>query len=629
MPTECALQPKGPVTRVLIVDDSAVVRDRVARLLQAAAGVRLVGHATNIASALRQIDEHRPDAVILDLGLEGGSGIEVLERLQASAYRPRVVVFTNYPLEEYRRRCFDLGATAFLDKSVQFDQVVSAVTRRAPLAPMEQDGDTAPACLDRILSWAPAVLYVVLIDRRRMTPVWVTPNIERLTGFTVADALAPGWHGSRLHDDDRPRLAQAMRLLYEQGSVEIRYRLRHKDGRWLWIHDELRLIRDAAGEPREAIGTLLNVTERVSAKEALADREARYQAVAEATSDAIVVTEGAVIRDVNAGFMRALGYSPAEVVGQSPLEFVAPEQRAEVAGHLAATTDTQFETVAIAKDGHRVEIEVTARVHTDASGRRLRLTALRDLSERRRLEKQFQQAQKLEAVARLAGVVAHDFNNLLTAAAGFVELALGQLAPDAAGRDDLEAARTSLGDGRALASQLLQVSRPARAEASASDVNVLVVEDEPVLRRLVTPTVTLVTELEPGVPAARVSAGQLRQILMNLAINARDAMPQGGRLTIATAVVSFNGDTPPTLTPGRYIRLRVTDTGIGMDAAVQARIFEPFFTTKEAKGTGLGLASVYGIVSAAGGTVAVTSAPGCGATFEIFLPTAREPRHAS
>ncbi len=241
-----------------------------------------------------------------------------------------------------------------------------------------------------------------------------------------------------------------------------------------------------------------------------------------------------------------------------------------------------------------------------------------------RFEAQFIQAQRLEAVGMLAGGVAHDFNNLLTVILGFSEVVLGELPRDEPVHDRVQQIRNAAKRAAALTRQLLAFSRKQTLAPVILNLNDLVSETEKLLRRLIGEDVVLTTVLDPALGRVNADPGQVEQVLMNLAVNARDAMPTGGRLTIETRNVDMDAAAArqhPEGRPGLWVVLAVRDTGCGMDEATRARIFEPFFTTKEAgKGTGLGLATVYGIVKQSGGFLEVNTAPGRGTTFEVYLP---------
>jgi two-component system cell cycle sensor histidine kinase/response regulator CckA len=247
-----------------------------------------------------------------------------------------------------------------------------------------------------------------------------------------------------------------------------------------------------------------------------------------------------------------------------------------------------------------------------------------DISGRKGLEAQLRQAQKMEAVGRLAGGVAHDFNNLLTIIRTAAEFLVADLAQDDARRADAAEIRDAAARAAALTRQLLAFSRRQMLQERAVDVNAAVTELEPMIRRLVEENVAVVTRLAPSLDRIKVDPSQLEQVLLNLVVNARDAMPQGGTLLIETANVLLDDQYPKshlTARPGPYVVLTVTDTGCGMDAATQSRLFEPFFTTKPVgQGTGLGLATVYGIVKQSGGNIWVYSEVGRGTTFKIYFP---------
>jgi len=236
----------------------------------------------------------------------------------------------------------------------------------------------------------------------------------------------------------------------------------------------------------------------------------------------------------------------------------------------------------------------------------------------RRSEEQLRQAQKMEAIGRLAGGIAHDFNNLLTVITSYSDLVLEDLAPDDPKRDDVDQIRKAAEGAAALTRQLLAFSRQQVLEPKVLDLTAIVAGTEKLLRRLIGADIHLTTSLAPNLGSVKADPGQLEQIIINLAVNARDAMPAGGRLTIAAADKDMN--------EVRYVMLAVSDTGTGMDEQTKARIFEPFFTTKESgKGTGLGLATVYGIVKQAGGFIWVDSEPGRGTSFQVYLPRVDEP----
>ena len=318
-------------------------------------------------------------------------------------------------------------------------------------------------------------------------------------------------------------------------------------------------------------------------------------------------------------------YRLCEADGRTPLESEAfPLHRA-----LQGKPVRNEEIVILPREGAACSVLVSGQLITGAHGEKLgAVVAITDITERKRLEGQYRQAQKMEAVGRLAGGVAHDFNNLLTVIMGYSSFLQKRLGPEHPSYRDAVEIHKAGGRAAALTRQLLAFTRQQVVEAKVLDLNAAIGELDKMLRRLIGEDVELVTL--PGTDLGHVKAdpGQVDQVIVNLVLNARDAMPGGGRLTIEMANVDLDEDYASShlgVQPGRYVMLTVTDSGCGMDAETKARVFEPFFTTKESgKGTGLGLATVYGIVKQAGGHVEFYSEPGWGATFKVYLPRVEE-----
>jgi len=332
----------------------------------------------------------------------------------------------------------------------------------------------------------------------------------------------------------------------------------------------------------------------------------------------------------NAAVVRMLGYeSAADVLGLDMARDVyadAAERQRLV--ERDTYSDRQYDSVEATwkrRDGRLLTVQLSVRAVRNRAGQvEYYETFVRDVTDQRRLQQQVLQSQKMEAVGRLAGGIAHDFNNLLTVITSYSDLLLEDLAPGDAKRDDLEQVRKAADGAAALTRQLLAFSRQQAVEPRVVSLNTVVEGLHKILRRVIGEDIELTTTLAPDLGAVRADVGQLEQVLMNLAVNARDAMPSGGRLTVETANVEHDPDYArdrEAAAVRQFAMLAVSDTGCGMDEATKARIFEPFFTTKEpGKGTGLGLATVYGIVKQAGGFIWVYSEPGQGTSFKIYLP---------
>src|SRR5882724_1187316 len=368
------------------------------------------------------------------------------------------------------------------------------------------------------------------------------------------------------------------------------------------------------------------------AERALREANEHLAAVIQSSPLAIYTLDPAsTVRTWNRAAEALYGWQAAEVIGR-PLPTVGQdlEDHARLRDRvLRGEALRGVEVTRRKKDGTLVNISLSVAPLHDAAGQVTGMLSLAaDITEMRQLEVQYRQAQKMEAVGRLAGGIAHDFNNLLTAIIGTTALVLEDLGLESRVRLDIQEIEKAAKRAAGLTRQLLIFSRQQVLEPRALDLNALVGNLEKMLQRLIGEDVELVTKPAASLGAVRADAGQLEQAIVNLVVNARDAMPQGGRLTIETADVELDrgyvvGHVPTQ--PGPYVLLAISDTGVGMDGATKARLFEPFFTTKEpGRGTGLGLATVYGIVKQSGGYIWVYSEPGHGTTFKIYLPRVAE-----
>ena len=377
--------------------------------------------------------------------------------------------------------------------------------------------------------------------------------------------------------------------------------------------------------------------ERRRAEEALRESEKRLQAILD-NSPAIIFlkdTEGRYLY-VNPQFGKLTSLAPKQILGKTDDEIFPPEQAAAFRANdlkvLQAGVALEFEEVARHQDELHTSI-VSKFPLRNTEGKVYAICGIvTDITERKSLEAQLRQSQKMEAAGQLAGGIAHDFNNLLTVINGYSELMLLSLPVEHPHCATFEQIRQAGEKASRLTRQLLAFSRQQVLQPKVLDLNAVVANIDTMLQRVIGEDIDLLTILSPGLASVKADPGQIEQILMNLVVNARDAMPAGGRLTIETADVVLDTDyarTHVAVNPGRYVMLAVSDNGCGMDAETQARIFEPFFTTKEpGKGTGLGLSTVYGIVKQSGGQIGVYSEPGRGTTFRIYLPRIEQPAEA-
>ena len=392
--------------------------------------------------------------------------------------------------------------------------------------------------------------------------------------------------------------------------------------------------RDLTTRTRQLVRTHQEMKSAVAERKRMAERLSQLASIIELSTDAIVIyTLDGTIVSWNTGAEGVYGYSANEVLGRPRSVLLPPDQPDDLPATVATLKRGEriqrYETVHMRKGGKRIDVSMTMSPVKDGNDEMVGAAAItRDISDRKLLEKQLRQAQRMEALGQLSGGIAHDFNNLLSVIGGYCELLEPELPPDGVLHRNCEQIKKAGEKAAGLTRQLLAFTRQQVLEPRVLDLNAVVLDLEKMLNRVIGEDIELRTSLDRGLAAVKADRGQIEQVIMNLVVNARDAMPNGGRLTVQTANVvvdeSFTRRHHPQA-PGAYVRLSVTDTGVGMDSETQARIFEPFFTTKEVgKGTGLGLSTVYGVIRQSGGHIWVDSQLGRGSAFEVYLPMVQE-----
>ena len=375
-----------------------------------------------------------------------------------------------------------------------------------------------------------------------------------------------------------------------------------------------------------------NVTARLQAEAARRDGEQLIVAIVESSDDAILSkTLDGTILTWNAGAERMYGHLANEAIGKPIQLIVPPARHQEIEANMqrirAGLRIASYETTRVRKDGHELSVWVSISPILNRAGVVVGMSSIgRDITQRKQLEDQHRQTQKMEAMGSLAGGIAHDFNNLLTIIMGTAELASARLGPASPVRADIEEIRAAGDSAALLTRQLLTFTRKGIVEESIVDLNEIVKRLDKILRRTVGEDIEFVVRQHAALRSARADQSQMEQLLMNLVINARDAMPEGGALTVETDNVDLDAAFAGAhlgATVGEFVKLSVADTGCGMTAEIRAQIFDPFFTTKgPVNGTGLGLSTVFDIVQQAGGCITVETAPGEGSTFAVYLPDA-------
>lgn len=470
---------------------------------------------------------------------------------------------------------------------------------------------------------------------------YVSPSIQRLIGVSAEEYLKMGMeerHPPETIQKFKELLTQELEKEKDPAVEKTRTKVvegQHykPDGTTIDISMHVAFIRDENGIPIGLQGVTRDITAR---KRAEAERERLMEAIEQAGEIVIVTDVKGTIQYVNPAFEQLTGYTRAEAIGKNPRILKSGK-------HDEAFYRNLWETISAGrtwkgrfvnkrKDGTLYTEEATISPVRDASGRIVNFVAVkRDVSEQLRLvgekvllQEQLQQAQKLESIGRLAGGVAHDFNNLLSVILGYGQILLQSIHTQDPLRKDVEQMIEAGERAATLVRQLLAFSRKQKLQPEVLDLHSVVQNLEKMLRRLIGEDIQLQLCLSKEIGRVMADPGQIEQVILNLAVNARDAMPEGGRLIIETANVTLDEDYTRNhlgVEPGRYVMLAVTDTGCGMDKETLTKIFEPFFTTKEkGKGTGLGLSTVYGIVKQSGGHIWVYSEPGEGTTIKIYLP---------
>ncbi|HUG37007.1 MAG TPA: PAS domain S-box protein [Candidatus Limnocylindrales bacterium] len=471
------------------------------------------------------------------------------------------------------------------------------------------------------------VFWVVAADYSEM--LYISPAYEEVWGRSCRSLYEdPSSFMNAIHPEDRPHvIGYITRLRAGEDPGGVEFRVTQPSGQERWVHAHAAGVLDERGEVYRISGVALDITQKRRAEDRLRESELRFRYLTEATWDVVVVSSEGIIREVNKGFERHLGYPPEEVVGRPILDFIAEDSREVVDQRVQNGVEGSYEASLVHKDGRHRLMEITAKSHA-LEGTPGRITALRDVTERRALESQLRQSQKLEAVGRLAGGVAHDFNNVLTVILSEIQLLQLGGEPDAGTlAQSLKEIELAAKRAAGLTRQLLTFSRRDVVRPEVLDPVEALEGLQSMLRRVIGEDVSMdVVRGETG--NIRIDRGHLEQVIVNLAVNARDAMPEGGKLRIEVRNVELDeayAESHPEARAGRYVMIAVSDSGTGMSREVQEKLFEPFFTTKPAgKGTGLGLATSYGIVKDGGGHFGVYSELGVGTTMKVYLPVVDE-----
>jgi hypothetical protein len=477
----------------------------------------------------------------------------------------------------------------------------------------------------RVLVESVSDYAIFMLDAKGRVMSW-NAGAERIKGYTADEVM--GRHFSLFYpadDQHAGKPAGVLRSALREG--------RHEEDGWRVRKDGTRLWANVVVTPVHQDGELIGFAKVVHDRTVRHSSDMLLESVLDSAIDGIIgIDENGTIRSFNAAAERMFDYEAAEVIG-SQFSVLMPEPyRSNGTEYLSRFAHTGRivgrgrELVGLRGDGTTFPLELAVSSFI-LDGRHFFTGVVRDMTKQRTLEEQLQQAQKMQAIGQLAGGVAHDFNNLLTIIAGHTELLLGRHRESNELHDALSDIRDAGMRAAGLTRQLLAFSRRAVLEPRVLDLNVVVREAQKMLRRIIGEDMEIVTKLAPGLPNVSIDQSQIGQVLINLVVNARDAVTHGGRIEIETeeGAVPAGPNAHPDARPGPGVVLIVRDNGVGMPPEIVNRIFEPFFTTKHSgAGTGLGLSMVYGIVHQSGGRIEVQSEPGAGTEFRVFLPAARQ-----
>jgi len=614
--------------RVLIVDEHEDGARRVRDYLAEVAALRPedVDHTGSMEEALRRLGTGAYDLCVVDDRAGANGGASLLREARARGINTPALMMTG---------------NAPLSSDVRYATVLNEAERRRYRAEdaLLRSEERYRALFDAV----PVGLYRTSSDRRIAN---ANPAMAQMLGFASVEALI-GSDAVELYVEPEVRREWARRLETEGLVQGFEAQLRRHDGSALWALESARATLDDAGRILHIEGTVQDITERKQAELRLRDSEAQYRLLFDANPHPMWVVDPETIGCLaaNDAAVRSYGFSRQEFLTMPATDIRPPEDVPQMQARIRAVAAAEG-VVSVGESRHRRKDGTIFDVHVTSSpltfgGRPAVLAMAIDITERKRaaaalerLEGQLRQSQKMEAIGQLAGGVAHDFNNLLGVIIGYSELLLRDLAPGSPAARRMTEIRDAADRAAALTKQLLAFSRRQVLQPRVLDLNAVVSEAEAMLARVISENVEIVTVLAPDLGRVRADPGQIQQVILNFAVNARDAMPGGGRLTLETRNVDLDrrdADRHAGLAPGRYVALLVSDTGHGMAPEVLEHMFEPFFTTKEqGHGTGLGLATIYGVVTQSGGHLEVESAVGRGTTFKVYLPLAEaEPEDAA
>ncbi|MBL7996682.1 PAS domain S-box protein [bacterium] len=617
--------------RVLYIDDSLHDRELVRDALQIEHGGFEIVEAASRKEFEIAIGNGNFDLVLSDFNILGFEGLQVLKAVHAKYPDLPVVIVTGTGSEEIAVKAMKMGAADYIIKTPDH---IRRLPHALHAALEKKETDFALRESEQ--------QYRILFDN---TPIGI--GVVDLEGnlLTFNDAMLRA--GGYTRDHIKDKVVHVSQLYYEPDKRNEVLSLFKKQG---FLRNHPVKFKRADGTPYDALLTLSqivfhgkpclqalveDVTEQKRTEAALRESEERFRTLWESTVEGIVIHENGIISEVNTAMLQMFGVTREQVIGKSLLDFAPPETRELILQKMKSQTLEPYETNIVRTDGTRVVIEVLRR-NTTFQGKSMRIVAVRDITPRKQAEevkKQYQdllqEIQKLESLGTLASGIAHDFNNILSIIVGHASLLSRPSLPSETIRENAEAITTAAMRGASLVKQILTFARKMDVSIEWVMLNDVVNEIAKLLYETFPKTIVVSLKLDKDLPLIQADAIQIHRVLLNLCVNARDAMPGGGKLSIETRQVTGESirSNHPKATAEEYVVLSVTDTGVGIDEETQRRIFEPFFTTKEhGKGTGLGLSMVFGIMESHDGFVSFRSDAGKETSFHCHFPVQKLPQ---
>ncbi len=615
---------------IVVVEDNRGLNDLL-RLSLNRLNLRAESVYTGREAILRVLEN--PECLLLmDYFLDDMLGRDVIERLINRGIRVPFIIMTGRGDEKIAVEMMKLDARDYLIKGVELhDQLPRVVKRVLQEIHTERKLTQAEAAVregeERFRIMFETSRDLLAIFNEDGLTLWSNPQWQEcvpVENFLSNDYL------SFLHPDDIPKVESIVEILNNKRKdfVSIEVRLRNRQGDYRHLDASIRNI-ILEGQTYVFVSAR-DITQRKLSEQSLRESQEKYRDLIEKSQDSIYLMVNSRMELVNRHFLEFFGVSEEQVYSSTFVftDIVAPRSLPlfkERLRMLAAqkTPTPSFEFIALTSDNREIDVEAIETFFTSRGGTAVQ-GIIRDISERKRKEAHLQQAAKMEAVGRMASGVAHDFNNLLTIISGQLELAKMKLRENSPIHAELQLIQSATETASEMTANLLTFSRQGEIEPRILSLNEVLLKTIRMIDPILGKNITLVNNLQEDLWNIKVDRNQMEQVIMNLAVNARDAMENGGSLTIATKNMILDIDHGAKVTgrpAGPYVMMTLADTGVGMSEEVKSMIFEPFFTTKgEGRGTGLGLATVYGNICRSGGHVTVDSSPGRGAVFKIFIP---------